>query len=176
LVAVIGLVFLSYSTGYLIIIAATIYALGKTFFWPTMLGVVSEQFPKGGALAINFTGAVGMMGVGVIGAVILGFVQDKQLDQNLATYDQKNNTTLHSNYLTESKTGLFGSYQAVDSKKLSTAPAEVVSQISAVQNDAKKSALRTVAIFPSFMFLCYLLILFYFKSKGGYRPVAIAKE
>jgi MFS family permease len=176
LVAVTGLVFLSYSTGYLIIIAATIYALGKTFFWPTMLGVVSEQFPKGGALAINFTGAVGMMGVGVIGAVILGFVQDKQLDQNLATYDQKNNTTLHATYLTESKTGLFGSYQAVDSKKLATAPVEVADQISAVQNDAKKSALRTVAIFPSFMFLCYLLILIYFKSKGGYRPVVIAKE
>jgi MFS family permease len=176
LVAVIGLVLLSYSTGFLIIIAATIYALGKTFFWPTMLGVVSEQFPKGGALAINFTGAVGMMGVGVIGAVILGFVQDRQLDQNLATYDQKNNTTLHATYLTESKTGLFGSYQAVDSKKLSAAPAEAVEQISAVQNDAKKSALRTVAIFPVFMFFCYLFIFFYFKSKGGYRPVVIAKE
>ena len=176
LVAVIGLVLLSYSTGFLIIIAATIYALGKTFFWPTMLGVVSEQFPKGGALAINFTGAVGMMGVGVIGAVILGFVQDRQLDQNLATYDQKNNTSLHATYLTESKTGLFGSYQAVDSKKLSAAPVEAVEQINAVQNDAKKSALRTVAIFPVFMFFCYLFIFFYFKSKGGYRPVVIAKE
>ncbi|MEJ7768920.1 MAG: MFS transporter, partial [Chitinophagaceae bacterium] len=87
-IAAIGLVFLSYSTGFAIVIAATVYALGKTFFWPTMLGVVSEQFPKGGALAINFTGAVGMMGVGVIGAVILGFVQDKELDKNLALYDQ----------------------------------------------------------------------------------------
>jgi hypothetical protein len=117
-----------------------------------------------------------MMGVGVIGAVILGFVQDRQLDQNLATYDQKNNTTLHATYLTESKTGLFGSYQAVDSKKLAAAPAESVEQINTVQNDAKKSALRTVAIFPVIMFFCYLLIFFYFKSKGGYRPVVIAKE
>lgn len=174
LIAVTGLVFLSYSTGFLIIIAATVYALGKTFFWPTMLGVVSEQFPKGGALAINFTGAVGMMGVGVIGAVILGFVQDKQLDQNLAIYDQKNNTALHTTYLTEPKKGLFGTYKALDAKKTLQAPPAAIEQINIVQNEAKKSALRTVAIFPALMFLCYLLMLFYFKSKGGYRPVILA--
>ena len=173
LIAVSGLLFLSYATGFVIIIAATVYALGKTFFWPTMLGVVSEQFPKGGALALNFTGAVGMMGVGVIGAVILGFVQDKQLDQNLAAYDQKNNTALHSVYVTEQKTGLFGSYKALDANKLLSAPAQAIEQIETVQNEAKKSALRTVAIFPAFMFLCYLGLMFYFRSRGGYKPVML---
>lgn len=173
LIAVLGLVFLSYSTGLLIIVAATVYAFGKTFFWPTMLGVVSEQFPKGGALAINFTGAVGMMGVGVIGAVILGFVQDKQLDQNLAAYDLKNNTTLHKDYLTEPKSGLFGTYKALDAAKMVNAPAQVTEEINLVQNDAKKSALRTVAFFPAFMFLCYLALLLYFRSKGGYKPVLL---
>jgi MFS family permease len=160
----------------MIVIAATIYALGKTFFWPTMLGVVSEQFPKGGALAINFTGAVGMMGVGVIGAVILGFVQDKQLDQNLATYDQKNNTTLHTDYLTAPKSGIFGTYKALDAQKIALAPAQAVEQINIVENNAKKSALRTVAIFPAGMFVCYLLLFFYFKSKGGYKPVQIYRN
>ena len=29
--------------------AVTVYALGKTFYWPTLLGVISERFPKGGA-------------------------------------------------------------------------------------------------------------------------------
>jgi MFS family permease len=176
LIAMVGLVFLSYSAGFMIVIAATIYALGKTFFWPTMLGVVSEQFPKGGALAINFTGAVGMMGVGVIGAVILGFVQDKQLDQNLATYDQKNNTTLHTDYLTAPKSGIFGTYKALDAQKIALAPAQAVEQINIVENNAKKSALRTVAIFPAGMFVCYLLLFFYFKSKGGYKPVQIYRN
>lgn len=173
LVAVLGLLFLSYSTGFVIILAATVYALGKTFFWPTMLGVVSEQFPRGGALALNFTGAVGMMGVGVIGAVILGFVQDKQLDQNLASYDQKNNTALHSTYVTDEKTGLFGSYKALDPNKLLNAPAETIEKIENVQNEAKKSALRTVAVFPAFMFLCYLGFIFYFRTRGGYKPVML---
>ena len=31
--------------------AATLYAVGKTFFWPTTLGIVSEQYPRGGATA-----------------------------------------------------------------------------------------------------------------------------
>jgi len=33
--------------------AATIYGIGKTFLWPTMLGVVSDRFPKGGAITIG---------------------------------------------------------------------------------------------------------------------------
>ncbi|MCP4812783.1 MAG: MFS transporter, partial [Planctomycetaceae bacterium] len=35
----------SVNTGALILLAATIYGLGKTFLWPTMLGVVGERFP-----------------------------------------------------------------------------------------------------------------------------------
>ena len=35
------------------ILAATVYGFGKTFLWPTMLGVVSERFPKGGALTLG---------------------------------------------------------------------------------------------------------------------------
>ncbi|MEJ7692687.1 MFS transporter [Daejeonella sp.] len=176
-IAAAGLFFLSYSSGLMIIVAATVYALGKTYFWPTMLGVVSEQFPKGGALALNFTGAVGMMGVGVIGAVILGFVQDKQLDQNLALYDRNNNTALHSTYVTEEKKGLFGSYRAIDGNKLLNAPPETVLTINNVQNDAKKNALRTVTIFPVIMLIFYLALIFYFKTKkGGYKPVELSKD
>ena len=51
LLAIIGLFFLSTAQGLtMIFIFATLYGFGKTFFWPTMLGVVSEQCPKGGAL------------------------------------------------------------------------------------------------------------------------------
>ena len=33
----------------MLLAAATLYGFGKTFFWPTTLGVVSEQYPRGGA-------------------------------------------------------------------------------------------------------------------------------
>jgi MFS family permease len=45
--------------------AATLFGVGKTYFWPTMLGVTAEQFPKGGALLISLMGGTGMLSVAV---------------------------------------------------------------------------------------------------------------
>jgi MFS family permease len=41
--------------------AATVFGVGKTFFWPTMLGVTAEQFPRGGALLLSLMGGAGML-------------------------------------------------------------------------------------------------------------------
>jgi MFS family permease len=43
--------------------AATVFGVGKTFFWPTMLGVTAEQFPRGGALLLSLMGGAGMLSV-----------------------------------------------------------------------------------------------------------------
>jgi MFS family permease len=56
--------------------AVTVYALGKTYYWPTMLGVISERFPKGGALALGISGGVGMISAGLLGAPGIGYKQD----------------------------------------------------------------------------------------------------
>lgn len=40
-------------------LAATIFGVGKTFFWPTMLGVTSERFPRGGAWLLAMMGGAG---------------------------------------------------------------------------------------------------------------------
>lgn len=45
--------------------AATLFGIGKTYFWPTMLGVTAEQFPRGGALLISLMGGAGMLSVAV---------------------------------------------------------------------------------------------------------------
>ncbi len=54
-IACCGLLWLGNAGNSIIVLffAATLYALGKTFFWPTTLGVVSEQYPRGGALLIE---------------------------------------------------------------------------------------------------------------------------
>lgn len=65
------------------IVAATVYALGKTFLWPTMLAVVSEQFPKGGAISIGMLGGVGMLSAGLLGGPAIGFKQDYNASANL---------------------------------------------------------------------------------------------
>jgi len=46
--------------------AATIFGVGKTYFWPTMLGVTAEQFPRGGALLLSLMGGAGMLSVAVV--------------------------------------------------------------------------------------------------------------
>lgn len=56
--------------------AVTVYAIGKTFYWPTLLGVVSERFPKGGALALGISGGVGMLSAGLLGVPGIGYKQD----------------------------------------------------------------------------------------------------
>src|SRR4029077_1254562 len=42
---------------------ATIFGLGIAFFWPTMLGVTAERFPKGGALALALMGSMGNLSI-----------------------------------------------------------------------------------------------------------------
>jgi MFS family permease len=46
--------------------AATLFGVGKSYFWPTMLGVTAEQFPRGGALLISLMGGAGMLAVALI--------------------------------------------------------------------------------------------------------------
>jgi MFS family permease len=47
------------------LMAATVFAVGKTFLWPTMLGMTAERFPRGGALTISLMGGAGMASVAV---------------------------------------------------------------------------------------------------------------
>ncbi len=168
-IAGIGLYFLSYSAGVTILVAATIYALGKAFLWPLMLGLVSEQFPKGGALTLNVIAGLGMISAGVLGAGILGFLQDKHTGQNIAAYDAKHETTLHDSFLTKENSSLFGDYKSIDFEKYEAAPADVKTTISGLQDDSKKLALRDIVVFPLIMLISYILLYFYFRSKGGYK-------
>jgi len=69
------------------VIAATVYACGKTFLWPTMLAVVSEQFPRGGAITIGAIGGVGMLSAGLLGGPGIGFQQDHYASESLKEKD-----------------------------------------------------------------------------------------
>lgn len=170
-IAAVGLLALSRAEGIVILVAATLYAFGKTFFWPTMLGVVAERFPKGGAMTLNTIAGVGMLSVGIVGAPFLGFFQDNSIDKNLAAYDAQNKTALHATYVTEQKQSVFGAYTALDLKKVETAPEADATAIKAVTEAATKGALQTVAIFPVVMLVCYLALIAYFKSQGGYKAI-----
>jgi MFS family permease len=175
-IAAVGLFFLSRSSGIMILVAATIYGLGKTFFWPTMLGVVAERFPKGGALTLNIIGGLGMIAAGVIGAGVLGFIQDSSIEKGIKKYDVTNSTSLSTNYVTEEKTSVFGEYRAIDQQKLANASEQEKEAVTEVQGQAKKEALQSVVIFPIVMFVSYMALILYFRRKGGYKAVELQQE
>jgi len=59
-----GLFALSYAHNALTAFAAaTVFGIGVCCFWPTMLGITSEQFPKGGALLLGVMGGIGNVAV-----------------------------------------------------------------------------------------------------------------
>jgi fucose permease len=62
----IGLFLLSQASGYAAFGAAFVFAIGICFFWPTMLGFVSEYLPKTGAMGLNLMGGGGMFSVSLI--------------------------------------------------------------------------------------------------------------
>jgi MFS family permease len=65
-----GLYAMSHTGGAMLFAAATVFALGVCFFWPTMLGFVSENFPKTGALGLAIMGGAGMLSVSFVLPVI----------------------------------------------------------------------------------------------------------
>jgi len=150
--------------------AATLFGVGITFFWPTILGLTSEQCPKGGALTLNAMGGIGMLAVGILGAPFLGYMQESTTTQQL----RATNPALYEQ-VTVKKDYLLGAYEAIDPVKSATVTdAKSQADLQAATTAGKFSALGKMAMFPAFTFLCYLALILYFKSRGGYKPVQLA--
>ena len=58
-----GLYLLGHSSGNMLFAGAILFGMGVCYFWPTMLGFVSENLPKTGAVGMNLMGAAGMFAV-----------------------------------------------------------------------------------------------------------------
>ncbi|HMX38770.1 MAG TPA: MFS transporter [Saprospiraceae bacterium] len=60
--AALGIYLLRNTEGDALYLAAVVFAIGVCYFWPTMLGFVSEYIPKSGALGLSLMGGAGMFG------------------------------------------------------------------------------------------------------------------
>jgi len=183
--AVTGLLLLgSFVTGFAILVAATIYGIGKTFFWPTMLGVVSERFPKGGALTLGAVGGIGMLSAGFLGGPGIGYTQDYFASQ----YLQEKNQAVYEQFVAEGEHGFlfFPSIAGLDGGKVGALMEKDPSDLTPMEQEYKKPvadagiyggqmALKWTAIVPLFMAIGYLLLIIYFRSKGGYKAIDLAK-
>ncbi|WP_158966121.1 sugar MFS transporter [Paraglaciecola sp. L3A3] len=69
-----GLFLMTQLTGSAVYIAAVVFALGITYFWPTMIGCTAEYTPKTGALGMSLMGGAGMFAMSAWNPVIGGWV------------------------------------------------------------------------------------------------------
>jgi len=170
--AMVGLMLLSVTTTLVAIFAAaTLYGIGKTFFWPTTLGVVSEQFPKGGALTLNAIAGIGMLSVGIVGGPLIGAMQEKSMETAL-----ENEMAGTYAKISEERSYFLGKYNAVVDDKVKDLPEADGEKVGDVSKGAKQGALAKVAIFPAIMLACYIGLIMYFKSRGGYKAVDLGGE
>jgi hypothetical protein len=156
--------------------------LGKTFLWPTMLGVVSDRFPKGGAITIGAIGGVGMLSAGFLGGPGIGYKQDRFASE----YLQSKNPAVYEAYKADrtSKFLFFKEITGLDGSKKGTVlsipddkltPQQKVEKplITEANLQGGRMALKWTSIVPATMAALYFLILMYFKMKGGYKTVHI---
>jgi MFS family permease len=184
--AIAGLFLLSSAAGVMIFAAATLYALGKTFFWPTMLGVVSEQTPKGGALTLNAISGLGMLAVGTLGFPYIGALQaDKQIQAVVQTEAAKKapGLVVNGQLTAVNDRAIYEviKYKAIDDAKLGAAlaqlpPAEQKAaneQVANARGASAQGALGSMVVFPFIMLASYIVLILQFKAKGGYKPVEL---
>lgn len=82
ILSALGLFLMGSVSGYMLIVAAVIFGMGITYFWPTMLGFVSENIPESGALGMNLMGGAGMFAVSIYTYFMGGFY-DNIISKNL---------------------------------------------------------------------------------------------
>jgi MFS family permease len=178
------------------VMALTVYALGKTFFWPTMLAVASDRFPRTGAIAISMMGGIGMMSAGLIGSPGLGYAKDRFASEELAKTNPQAYESVKakdpSKFLFFSQVTGFDGTKFDDVKKRLEAAREEAAKAGktdlqsaldrlnpadrAIIESGIKGDRRTLvadSAIPALMAVIYLIILAYFKTIGGYKPVTI---
>jgi MFS family permease len=177
--------------------ALAVYSVGKTFFWPTMLAVASDRFPRTGAIAISIMGGIGMLSAGLLGSEGLGYAKDRYSGEAL----EAANPAIYAEYKAEEPSDFlfFGERFGLDGKKLgavndklgaarkelaaagNTDPAAALERLTEEERIVQKASItgdrKTLvadSAIPALMAMIFLLLMFYFRSIGGYRRLTVA--
>ena len=70
IISTIAIYLMSSATGGMVYVYAVLFAIGVCYFWPTMIGFVSEYIPKTGALGMSLIGGAGMFATSIWQPVI----------------------------------------------------------------------------------------------------------
>jgi MFS family permease len=173
ILAGIGLFMLSYANSAATAFGfATIFGLGIAYFWPTMLGVTAERFPKGGALALALMGSIGNLSISqvlpqmgnIVDTYAVQYVQDKG-DETAASEILKQDGAGH--------------YTGVDPQAVEKLPKESPTReiADAAQSEGYRMAFRWVSLLPAILIVIFSGVILYDRSRGGYKAeILISRE
>ena len=151
LLACIGLVLLSVANSPITgLLAATVWGVGVCYMWPTMLGVTSERFPKGGALLMGIMGSAGNLSIYFVLPWLGGIYDTAKVASAKA--------------------------QNLDFTQLSeTAKTDpnAAAILNTILSHASEVSFKAVAILPGILLLVFGGLWLYFKSQGGYKAVRL---
>ena len=181
LLAFVGLQLASGMDSFVIaLVALGIYALGKTFFWPTMLAVVGDRFPRSGAVAMSIMGGIGMLSAGLIGGPGLGYAKDRFTAENLQSSNaaayQANKAKDESKFLFLAPVTAVAGDKLEAAKKAGEKGTADQKAIVAANQAGDRATLKADSFIPLTMAAIYLLMLLYFKSIGGYRALKLEEQ
>ena len=110
-----------------------------------------------------------MLAVGILGGPVIG----KMAEDSIKVSVEEATSAETYKAISNDSTYFLGDYTAVDAGTIGDLPEEEQAKVQESIQTGKQGSLASVAIFPVFMLACYLALIFYFKGRGGYKPVEI---
>jgi len=187
-VSALGLLAMSYSSGVAAMFsAATIFGIGVTYYWPTMLGITAEWFPKGGAFLLGIIGAAAGLFLSYVTIPGMGALHDHY------TLDTLNTQSPEVAALVVDKEGwvaeevhfpysliardhlvLVKKEMRVDDDKVKALPKEQQTVVEGAKRNAAQLTFRWVAVFPAALIVIFGVMLLCERRKRP-REQAAAK-
>ena len=181
--------------------AITVFAVGVCFFWPTMLGTVSERFPKTGSLGLALMGGAGMLASNFAQPVIghkydditaqtaRASVSQPALAKQLAALNVQALPAGASEDDLKAQKSYQDAYKAAQGKPDDATQSDLLSaaaktpnapkDITAAQNAALaaggSAGLKTIVILPIILIFAFGAIFLYDKSRGGYKKETLSE-
>jgi MFS family permease len=135
-----GIYLLGHTTGNMVFVGALVFGMGVCYFWPTMLGFVSENLPKTGAVGLNLMGGAGMFAVSIY-MMLMGSHYDKLLADKLPA--------------------------GADLKSYIGAPAgsEMANALAEAKKAAGPQILDTTLVIPIILVVAFAILVFYMRGR-----------
>jgi MFS family permease len=142
-----------------VIAAATIYGLGIVYFWPTMLGVTAERFPRGGAFLLGLMGCVGNLAIGFVSPE-MGKINDR-ITLNALPAEISRQVVVD---------------KVIDPGKVKALPQSDQKIVAAAQSEGAKWSFRYVSALPVVLVVIFGAIALSDRARGGYKPEVLTGD